>query len=295
MKILVTGAAGNVGSAVARELLEQGHEVRALDLTAPPADLKSRVEVVYANLTDRLAMLRAVQGCEAIAHLAAIPNPVNGKELEILEPNVVGTHYVLAAAEAEGIKRVALASTCAIHGAPFARKPFSFQYLPIDEAHPIEPEDLYALSKQFSELMAATFSRRSDMATTCLRINMVVDFEGEHRHWLRRHIERGPDWPSRDFWHYIDVRDVARAFRMALENVTEGHHVAILVARDILTTHDRRDLIRRHYPQLESFFDSDWDFDKYGFWDSRTAENLFGFVAQHFWRDVPELNPEQDK
>lgn len=295
MKILVTGAAGKVGTAVVRELLEHGHQVRALDRSALPTDLKNRVEMVYADLSDRMAMLGAAQDCEAIAHLAAIPNPTDGKEADLFEPNVVGTQYVLAAAEAHGIERVVLASSCSIYGAPFAKNPFSFKYLPIDEAHPIEPQDLYALSKHCNELTAATYTRRCGMATTCLRIHMVIDFQSGHKHWLRHNIERSHDWPSRDFWHYVEVRDVARAFRLALENVSEGHHIALIVARDLLTTHDPRELIQTHYPHLAPFLDSDWDFEKYGFWDSLTAESLFGFVAEHLWRDDPELNPQRDK
>jgi nucleoside-diphosphate-sugar epimerase len=296
MKILVTGTAGNVGSHVARELLEHGHEVRALDVTAPPADLRDRVEIVYADLTDRMAMLRAVDGCEAIAHLAAIPNPMGGKELEIFEPNVVGTQYVLGAAEAYGIQRVVLASSCSIYGAPFARHKFDYQYLPVDEAHPIEPHDLYGLSKQFNELTAATYTRRSGMATTCLRINNVMNFQGDRVRWVKRHLENSHTWRSADFWHYIEVRDVAIAFRLALENVDSGHHNVIVVARDLFTRHDRRELIHTHYPELEKFFDaSDWDFEKYGFYDSRPAEELFGFVAGHFWRDVPELRDATEK
>jgi nucleoside-diphosphate-sugar epimerase len=293
MKILVTGAAGKVGSFVVRELLEYGHQVRALDKIAFAADLRERAEVVYADLTDRIAMLRAAQGMDAIAHLAAIPNPTNGQDLEIFEPNVVGTHYVFAAAEAHGIQKVAFASSCAIYGAPFASKPFEMQYLPLDEKHPIEPQDLYALSKHFGELTAATYTRRTGMATTCLRLHMVVDFASKRWRWMHHHIEHSHERASNDLWHYIDVRDAARAFRLALENVETGHHVAIAVARDILTTHDRRDLIRRHYPHLERFLDSDWDFDKYGFLDSRAAEEIFGFVAQHFWRDSPALQESQ--
>lgn len=197
---------------------------------------------------------------------------MNGSELEIFESNVVGTQYLLAAAEAEGIRRVALASSCAVHGAPFATAPFVFDYLPVDEAHLIAPQDLYALSKHFNELTAATYTRRCGMATTCLRLNRVVDFGAANARWLRRGVEREAQRPSRDFWHYIEVRDAARAFRLALENVEAGHHVAITVARDVLATGDRRDLIRHHFPHLESFLESDWDFERYGFWDSRRAE-----------------------
>lgn len=289
MKILVTGAAGTVGSQIARELLDNGHEVRALDVAPIAADLQGRVEMIYADISDRLAMLGAVAGCEAVAHLAAITHPSRGAELEIFEPNVVGTHYVLAAAEAHGVGRVALASSCSIYGAPFAKNPFHFDYLPVDEAHPQRAEDLYAVSKAANELTAAAISRRSGMATTCMRINLVQNFRGKHMHWHKRQLEHSHNQRSADFWHYVEVRDVARAFRLALERVESGHHTPIIVARDLWTTHSPRDLIARHYPELERFLDSGWDFERFGFYDSRPAEELFGFVAEHLWRDVPEL------
>ncbi|HEX8465248.1 MAG TPA: NAD(P)-dependent oxidoreductase, partial [Abditibacterium sp.] len=272
MKILVTGAAGTVGAFVARELLNHGYEVRLLDRAAPPEDLRERAEIVYANLSDRLAMLRAAQNCDAIAHLAAIPNPMHGQDLEIFEPNVLGTQYVLAAAEAQGISKVVLASSVSIYGVPFAKKPFVYERLPISEDHPITEQDLYALSKHFNELTAATYTRRTGMATTCLRLGMVVDFAGDHKHWYKRSINNLSDWPSRDFWHFIEVRDAARAFRLALENVREGHHAAHVVAREPFSKHPPRELIRIHYPHLERFLDSDWDFARMGFWDTRRAE-----------------------
>lgn len=289
MKILVTGAAGLVGGFVARDLLDAGHQVRALDVTQVKPDLRGRVEMRYENITDRMAMLRAVEGCDAIAHLAAIAHPTHGRELEIFEPNVVGTHYVLAAAEAHGIPRVALASSCSIYGAPFARNPFHFDYLPVDEAHPQRPEELYAVSKAANELTAAAITRRSGMATTCLRINNVQNLSGRNQ-WTKRSLENAHHHRSADLWHYVEVRDVARAFRLALERVESGHHTPIIAARDLWTTHGYRELIEQHYPELLSFLDSDWDFAKYGFYDSRPAERLFGFVAEHLWREDEVLS-----
>lgn len=119
MKILVTGASGRIGAAVARDLLEHGHHVRGLDRGAFPADLRDRIERVYCDITDRLALLDAADGCRAIVHLAAIPHPGNGEEF-ITHNNVVGTQYVLAAAEANGVNRVALASSYAVYGMAFA-------------------------------------------------------------------------------------------------------------------------------------------------------------------------------
>src|SRR4051812_11437425 len=99
MRVLVTGTGGFVGAATAREFLDNGWSVRGLDQNAPPEDLRGgRIESVYADLTDRLAILRAAEGCDAIAHLAAIPNPGRLDHL-IFPVNVTGTQNILAAAE----------------------------------------------------------------------------------------------------------------------------------------------------------------------------------------------------
>ncbi len=289
MKILVTGAAGVVGQFVARELLDHGHEVRALDVKNVPADLRGRVEMVYDNISDRLAMLRAVEGCDAVAHLAAVSHPMDGREAEIYLSNVVGTQYVLAAAESADIKRVVLASSCSIYGAPFAKNPFQFDYLPVDVAHPQRPEDLYAVSKAANELTAAAITRRSGMATTCLRINNVMSLHGRRRGWMKRNLSGAHEHRSPDLWHYIDIRDVGRAFRLALERVETGHHTPIIVSRDLWATRGKRELIEKHHPELSRWLDGDWDFETYGFYDSKNAEALFGFVAEHNWRDDEEL------
>ena len=64
-------------------------------------------------------MLRAAQDCEAIAHLAAIPDPMRGVD-QLTQINVCGTQYILEAAESNSIERVVLASSAAIYGMVFA-------------------------------------------------------------------------------------------------------------------------------------------------------------------------------
>ena len=232
MKILVTGGAGKVGSFVARDLLEHGHSVRLLDKSAPDADLRARCDVVYADITDRLALLRACEGIEAVAHLAAIPNPMGRNETELFAPNVLGTQYLLEAAAAHDIKRVALASSISIYGFAFQKSgDLRPDYLPVDAAHPMPIEDVYALSKLCNEQTAAMYTRRFGMATTCLRLGWVVDLSRPPR-WARRHIENAPTYRDNGLWSYIEVRDAARAFRLALERVESGHHTLLLTARD---------------------------------------------------------------
>jgi nucleoside-diphosphate-sugar epimerase len=304
MKVLVTGAAGGLGSVTAREFLEQGHEVRVLDRVSVAPDLRERCEVVYAEITDRLAVLQAVQGCDAVAHLAAIPNPNHGKDTDMFAPNVMGTQLLMAAAEGEGIKRFALASSISINGFPFqvdreGPKAIGPQYLPLDENHPLLYQDVYALSKHCNEMTAAMYTRRCDMATTCMRITMAVDLE-RIAPWNRRFLEHSSRHRNQDLWSYVDRRDVARAFRMAIERVESGHHVALIAARDAwgfdapgdTSVTDR---IRRNYPELVSFLDNGFDYERFGFVDTRRAEETFGWVAQYLWRDVPELREASEE
>lgn len=292
MRVLVTGTAGRVGSATAREFLEHGYDVRALDLLPPPEDLRGRVETVYADLTDRMALLKAAEGCDKIAHLAAIPGP-GWSDTIIMQTNVVGTQYILAAAEANGIKHVALASTCCTFGIVFAHHPVDPVYLPMDEDHPKLTQDLYGLSKVCNEETAATYTRRCGIVTVCLRLTTVMDFSGRRLEHQRRQLLHGEGWRATDLWTYIEIRDAARAFRLAVENTTEGHHVAIIAARDSFTTHDIRDLVRRHYPSMANHADAFGPHDC--LYRTNRAEEVFGFVAENSWRTIPELAEVEKK
>lgn len=291
MKVTVTGGAGNVGRAVAREFLEAGYTVQIIDRVAPPADLRERCEVCYLDLTDRLGLLRALEGSQAIAHLGAVPDPAHGKDVDLFPPNVVGTQYLLAAAEAHEIKRVALASSVSIYGMPFQKSQIlEPQYLPLDENHPMLPEDVYALSKQCNELTAAMYTRRSGMATTCLRLSWVTNLERTDR-WARRWLQSAGEHKNRDMWSYVDRRDVARAFRLAIENVESGHHVVLLAARDIWgeggdTEEGRRARIEQHFPDLLPFLDNGFDYGKYGFLDTRRATELLNWESRFHWREA---------
>lgn len=294
MKVLVTGTSGRVGSVTAREFIEHGYTVRVFDKQPPPDDIRQRAEVVYADITDRFALLRAAEGCDAIAHLAAISHPGNLDDV-IFQTNVTGTQFVLAAAEAHGIKRVALASSCCAFGIFFARHHFDPQYLPLDEAHPAQPQDLYGLSKLINEQTAATYTRRTGMVTVCLRLTTVVNFDNQRTEWAKwqhRRLENSNQWRAGDFWTYIEVRDCARAFRLAVERPIEGSHVLIVAARDSYTPYDIRDLVRQHYPSVAQSVDSFGPRDS--LYNPQAAEKLLGFVAAHSWRDVPKLQ-ELDK
>jgi nucleoside-diphosphate-sugar epimerase len=286
-KILVTGISGYVGSILAHELLAHGYAVRGLDHNPLKDDaLKGKVEMVYADLTDRLAMLKAVEGCDAIAHLAAIPHPLGSNPEQILHTNVVGTGYLLEAAEKFGVQRFALASTCCTFGFYFAKHPFDPDYLPLDEKHPVKPQDLYGLSKVLCEEACAAYTRRCGMTTVALRLTTVASLEGRRSEWSRA-VLTDKERKQRDFWTYVEVKDCARAFRLAIENAPEGTFAPLIIAaRDAYTSHDIRELMRQHYPdiadQVQHLAPTD------SIYDTRRAEEHIGFVAQNTWRTLPE-------
>ncbi len=296
MKILVTGASGGVGRAVVRDLLDANHEVKTFDRAPLPRDLRERCEMQLGELTDRYAVLRAVEGVEAVAHLAAIPNPMGGNELNLFAPNVLGTQLVFEACESFDVKRVVIASSCSILGLAFQNAPHGEEkiaphFLPIVEGHPIENCDVYGLSKQCNEATAGMYARRTGMATTCLRLQAVHSTEHLNP-WMRRSLERGNEWKSRDLWGYVERRDAARAFRLSLEQLETGHHVLNIVAQDYWAAPPYRALLERHYPSLLRSFDKAVEAGynpAHGGWDSRRAQEVLGWKSQFHWGDVEEL------
>ncbi len=118
MKTLVTGASGFVGSAVARRLLDAGHDVRVL--VRPQSDRRNidglALEVVTGDLTDRPSLERVVVGCDALFHVAAdyrmwVPDPDR-----IYKTNVTGTRDLMQVAGQAGVKRIVYTSSVATLG-----------------------------------------------------------------------------------------------------------------------------------------------------------------------------------
>jgi nucleoside-diphosphate-sugar epimerase len=282
--ILVTGISGKVGSAVARELLKFDYTVIGLDQTNVPEDLRKKVTMHFVDLTDRLSVLKAVDGVDAIAHLGAIPHPMGDENL-IFPVNVTGTQWLFDAAQQHGVSRVAIASTGCTFGMIFAKKPFDPPCLPMDETAPTQPQDMYALSKVLCEEIAAAYTRRCGMTTVALRLTTVMNFTSNH--WWKQRLEA--DRKETDLWTYIEMGDTARAFRLALENAADGTNTtALIAARDSFTKHDIRALVAKHYPQFAEAVAELKPTDS--LYNTQRAEAAFGFVADRPWSEIPELN-----
>ena len=283
MRILVTGASGRIGSKVVLELARHGHAVKALDRRPLPEEVRAAAEAVYADITDPLALLNAVAGCDTVAHIGAVPAPSLPAD-EVLRLNVIGTQNVLEAAHAHGLPRVVLTSSVGALGFSFPTHPCLPDYLPVDTAHPCRPQDVYGLSKLMNEESAQAMTRLCGMATLVLRPPAVWDLaRAKQQGWLRRALERTGEERDSSLWGYIDVHDQAAAFRLALESELSGHHVLYTMADDLGVNAAARELTERHFPHLLP------DLTRLTgntFYDLVPARDLIGFTASHTWREA---------
>jgi len=173
MRILVTGGTGSVGQAAVARLVCVGHSVLVIGRrTGMDPD---GAEYVPCDICDYATLCRAMDGCDAVVHLAAIPSPKPGREHDVFRVNVSGTFNVFQAAADNGIKRVVQASSINALGANFGRTPVPVRYLPIDEEHPALTTDEYSLSKDMVEDIGEYFWRRDGISSAALRLPWVMN------------------------------------------------------------------------------------------------------------------------
>src|SRR3954471_4179797 len=149
MRILVTGARGKVGAATVDVLQRAGHDVTANDLTPPVFEgaADGGVDYVQGDLSDAGDAFGVVAGHDAVIHAAALPDPLHAPAHVVFRNNLMATFNVLEAAVRLGVGRVVHVSSETVPGFFFPDRPFHASYAPVDEEHPIRPQDPYALSK----------------------------------------------------------------------------------------------------------------------------------------------------
>ena len=244
MKILVTGGSGRIGKYVVAELQTHNHEVTVFDRIMPrdmggTRWLRGDIE----NLGDVVA---AVQGHEAVIHLAAYPNPTQEVLRHVLfRNNVIGTFNVHEAACCLNVRRVVMMSSAAVLGWPYNDVAFPPKYLPIDEQHPTLPQDPYGLGKLCEEQIARAYMLKSGMETIALRPERVLLPDVSER--IRR--ENGVQFTRYHLFGYIDVRDLAAGCRKAVENTDLRHEIMFIGADDSLSNEPLCDLIPRLMPE----------------------------------------------
>ncbi len=191
MKVLLTGASGHVGQAILGGLAD-AYEWRLLDLEHPGSDAPG--EVFVGDITDEELVSEAVEGVDAVIHLAGDPRPEAGWE-SVLENNIHGTYTVFRAAAEAGVERIAFASSNHAVGAfeTEDRTPelySSSDDFRLDGSELPRPGNLYGVSKAAGEILARWLHDTYGTSVTCVRIGNLTedhppeDYERGQAMWL---------------------------------------------------------------------------------------------------------------
>jgi hypothetical protein len=167
--ILITGAAGRIGTMLRSRLAGPGRVLRLLDIAPLPAPAGpgAAEETVTASVTDLAAMTAACAGAAAVIHLGGIPSEAAWGP--ILDVNINGSYTVLEAARRAGVPRVVVASSN--HAVGFTPR----ESFPVpDDAAPV-PDTYYGVSKAAGEALAALYAHRYGLETICVRILSCFD------------------------------------------------------------------------------------------------------------------------
>ncbi len=218
-KIVVTGGAGFIGSALTRALLEAGSpRVTVLDNLssghrANLDEVKDRVELIEGDIRDAAVVNRAIEGASTVYHLAAIPSvprsisdPVPSHEV-----NVDGTFHVFRAAQQAGVRRVIFAASSAGYG--------DTAELPKTESMPPNPKSPYAAQKVMGEYYGSVFHSCYGLEVVSLRFFNVYGprqdpsspYSGVLSIFMKCLLERrsptihGDGEQTRDFTYVSDV------------------------------------------------------------------------------------------
>ncbi|OGV42186.1 MAG: hypothetical protein A2X48_15100 [Lentisphaerae bacterium GWF2_49_21] len=229
MKILLTGAAGNLGSTVCRKLYEEGFEIVATDQHMRK-DLPVKLQV--ADLTDRIVCYGLMEGADAIVHLAAHPNDGLPIKQDLLNDNLSITMNLLHAAWESGINKFLSASS--VQAMTQDRRmaddgtvpKSSLKYLPLDGEAPANPGNVYGLSKQLCEELLSFYAREKGMS--CIAFRFPFLFNPEYLKYYRRYRMSWKIYVSQqtnleECFAALSVNDSARLISAVLKADISGY------------------------------------------------------------------------
>jgi UDP-glucose 4-epimerase len=225
MKVLVLGGGGFIGSTIADRLLADGHALRIFERPrVQPYRMfaaHESVEWIDGDLSSMHDVARAVDGMDAVMHLVSttLPKGSNDDPIYDVQSNVIASLQLLDAMVHKRVSRVVfISSGGTVYGTP--------QYLPVDEAHPTEPQVSYGITKLTIEKYLGLYRQLHGIRPVILRVanpygerQRIETAQGAvgvfaHRALQNQSIEIWGDGSvTRD---YIHVQDVAEAFACAL-------------------------------------------------------------------------------
>jgi nucleoside-diphosphate-sugar epimerase len=257
MKIVVTGATGLLGSATAKHLLAKGHEVIPVDRRE--GEVSPELKVIVGDLSSLEFCDSVMVGAEAVIHLAAIPNPTDKRQHAVFSNNVVSSFAVFSAAANAGVRIVAYASSLSAYGTAYSEEWTSPKYVPMDEDHPLEYEESYALSKEVNELSAKMWFARTGISFVGMRFpwTNLPDKTYELAHRFKNEDTLPPDvrFPKgivpKVLWCYLDLRDAAAALETIVMSDFRGAATFNFAAPDTMAVAPTLELMKKFHPSSE--------------------------------------------
>jgi UDP-glucose 4-epimerase len=208
--VLITGATGFVGPYLVKELLKKGALINVLlkDSADNLTGFEDRMTMTYGDIINQKSLRCAVNEVNIVFHLAAISNvnyAINHPK-ETFETNATGTLNILEEARQNEVEKFVYISSSHVYGIP--------KYLPIDEQHPINPQEPYAASKAAAEMLVNTYALNYGLKTTVIRpFNMYGVGQSEgfiipsiiKQANEKETVELGNLTPTRDFLYITDA------------------------------------------------------------------------------------------
>lgn len=276
-KVVVTGGSGLLGRDVIKEFLEHGYEVVNADMKHPKEAI---CRTVITDLTNLGEVYGVLAGADAVVHLAAIPVAYSHPNEVTFQNNVMSTYNILEAAGSLGIKKAVISSSESSYGICFSTQNLTPQYVPIDEAHPQLPEESYGLSKIVNENTADMIERRTGMQVVSFRLGNVIapemysNFPG---------FIHDPEQRKTILWSYIDTRDAASAYRLAVETDGLGSVALNIGADETSMDIESKQLMETCYPDVSEFKKELTGYEP--LLNNEKAKQLLNWKPVHKWRN----------
>ena len=218
--VLITGAAGNVGSHLRRELAGR-YNLRLSDIV-PVKDISPGEKQARGDVAKMADMLRVTKGVDAIVHLGGFS--AEGPWESILHANIIGCYNVFEAARRNGVKRVLFASSN--HAAGFYKRDVKIDH----RVYP-KPDSRYGVSKAFGEQIGSLYADKYGLEVFCMRIGNVNPVP--------------PDKRRLSIW--ISPRDLARLVSVGIENPNINFEIVYGVSDNKRSWYDNSNARRLGY------------------------------------------------
>ena len=249
-RLLLTGAAGNLGRQLRGALAQWADVVRLSDI-APMGEAAAHEEHVVLDLADRAAVDALLEGVDAVVHLGGISTDARFDDL--LEANIRGVYNLYAAAQKHGVNRVLFASSNHAIG-------FHPTTSVLDADSPLRPDSLYGVTKCFGESLSRYYFDRFGLETVCMRIGSSFEAPKNPRMLVT----------------YLSYRDFIELVRCSLFTNRVGHAIVYGVSNNrVLWWDNSKAAFLGYRPQ-----DSSAEFD--GLFLAQAPTEEFDDPAQQF-------------